>query len=128
MPSIITGLEYICLYEEIETEEQLIEVLKELKDVFSGFQQGFKIKDNSGREITDSKSFLENALTEKEILQKGPIITLKGSGNVGGLEIQQGSIQYDLSQVYNRALDWDKKRDGTCYGCTHIRKYHWVSR
>jgi len=125
MLTTIVGLEYNPSYKKVETEEQLLEVLKELFSTLKDFEKGFKIKDLKGREIENAKSFLENILDEKGILKENRKILLEGSGNIGGLKINGGLVSYDLSKFYNLIGNWDQDRGGTCYGCEDIRKYSW---
>ena len=121
MPTQVIGLEYISPHEKIETEEELTAVLKDMNKIFTDFQKGFIIKDNENEEITSFKDFIEYAVN-KPLGLKSPLITLEGSGNIGGIEIKNGLIQYNLNKA--RIMNqWNKNRSGACYGCKNIRRY-----
>jgi len=119
MPNAIK-LKYQPSLQEIKTEEQLLAVFSELKTIFEGFKN-FEVTNGSNTPVTILYRFLEIAISKK------PTVTLKGSGNLGGLEIKNGRIEYDLSDLANLTEYWDINRDDSWCGisCEHFyREYY----
>ncbi|MBR9683424.1 hypothetical protein GOV03_02690, partial [Candidatus Woesearchaeota archaeon] len=101
MPNHMIGLEYFAPYETVSTEEQLLEVFSDLKKCYSKLDSQFIMTDSNDVMITDFADFLEAATQEKSV------VTLVGSGDIGGLKVENAVLTYDLSQVTEVTLYWD---------------------
>ena len=111
MVNLITGLKYHTSIEKLETEEQLFSLLEEIKEDYQGLRDNFLITSLSGKPV---KSFYDFML---KVFCENPKIILKGSGNVGGLEVKNASLEYDLSKITDLCQYWDIFRDGSCHSC-----------
>jgi hypothetical protein len=112
MPNLITVLKYQPPYQKVETEQQLLEVFRELKESYFKFNQGFRIFMLNSSPVKDLEHFLRLAV-------RGQSVVLTGSGDIGGLAIQSASLEYNLSPVGALTRAWDVYRDGSCIGCSH---------
>ena len=111
MPNLITGLKYQPINQKAETEQQLLEVFVDLREQYSKFSQSFRISKPTGEPIEDFEHFLQHSI------QEGSSVVLNGSGDVGGIVVQNASLEYDLSPVCNLTKYWDISRDGSCHSC-----------
>jgi len=114
MPNLITGLRYKPTYQKAETEQELLEVFADLREQYSNFSQSFRISTPTGEPIEDFERFLQHSI------QEGSFVVLSGSGDVGGLVIQNASLEYDLSSVGKLTRYWDIHRGGSCHSCHKI--------
>jgi hypothetical protein len=114
MPNLITGLKYQPTHQKAETEQQLLEVFADLREQYSKFSQSFRISTPTGEPIGDFEHFLQHSI------QEGSSVVLNGSGDVGGLVVQNASLEYDLSPVGELTRYWDIHRDGSCHSCHKI--------
>ncbi len=116
MPNLITGLKYQAPYQKVETEEQLMEVFSDLKKHFETFTSNFKFTSPDKKAVESFRQFLEIATA----IDGKPTVVLTGSGNIGGLVVNDASLEYDLSSVSALTKYWDTYRDGTCHSCHKI--------
>ena len=112
MPNLITGLKYHIPKEKLETEEQLLAIFSDLREIYKKFTGNFEITRKDGMPVASFLNFLEIAINEKS-----PSVILTGSGDIGGLSVENASLEYDLSDVFDKTRFWDIYRDGSCFSC-----------
>ena len=118
MSNVLTGLKYHPPIFEVKTEEQLLQVFADLREQYQKFSKDFRITTRKGSPLENFEQFLRIALKEQDA-----VVVLNGSGDVDGLNIQDGSLEYDLSFVGEGLIGnkptwyWDQSRDGSCLGC-----------
>jgi len=114
MPNSIVGLRYEPI-NNAESEEELLAVFADLKQNFEKFGSQFRITCPvvSSDEELDLKTFLEVASNNRH----GGGVFLIGSGDVGGLEVKDACVRYDLSRVADLTRFWDQYRDGSILAC-----------
>ena len=111
MPNLITGLKYQSPNPTVETEQELLQVFTDLKEQYTRFNKTFKIFTQTGEPLTDFEHFLKLAVQEKQA------VVLTGSGDIGGLVVQNASLEYDLSPVGDLTKFWDIYQNGSCHSC-----------
>lgn len=116
MSTSIVGLKFNAP-EKVKTEEQLIDVFNDLREQYKVIDPGFSLT-HLGKDIQNFSDFLGAAMDGR------PIVDVKGSGIIGGLEVKNGCLKYDLSSVRNLTMYWDQRRDGSCHTCHKIRQTH----
>ena len=126
MPNLLTGLKYQAPYEEVETEQELLEVFADLKEQYSRLSSNFKIFTARGRQIRSFRDFLRYATRDDNKKYRdndeGELVILRGSGDISGLVVKNASLEYDLSQVEELTRLWDDYRDNTCNSCQNLGK------
>ncbi len=110
MPNLVP-LRYMVPFGGPYTEEMLLNVFHDLKGSYSEIKEDFKISRPDGMGVENFSQLLFIA-TSKE-----PNVILEGTGCVGGLKVENGAMEYDLSEIRNITKDWDINRSGTCLGC-----------
>jgi len=116
MGNLIVGLRYQPPLEKVETEEQLLDTFYDLRKNYERLWQ-FEILDRSSNPIKDFRHFLEVAIKDK-------LTILRGSGDIGGLEVHDANVEYDLSSIEKLTRYWDIHRDGSCHNCHNLgREY-----
>ncbi len=115
MPNVLSGLKYYRpKYGAVKTEQQLMEIFGDLREIYSRFNSIFQISTGNGEIIQDFKHFLKIAVSENSL------VILKGSGDIGGLTVKDASLEYDLSTIHNLTRYWNIYRDGSCHSCHKI--------
>ncbi|UCG95436.1 MAG: hypothetical protein JSV92_00065 [archaeon] len=113
MPNAVP-LKYKAPFQGPYTEEQLLTVFHDLKENYSGIRKDFTITNQTGNLVKDFGQLLRIAVSNK------PEVILKGSGEVGGLKVENGLVEYDLSEISKSTEYWDILRDGSCSGCNNL--------
>jgi hypothetical protein len=106
------SLKYKPPYDRLETEEQLSDILLELKVHYPLLTKNFELMTATDKPVETFKNFLTYAL-------KKSYLKLKCIKNVSDLDIIDEIAEFDLSDLRLLTWDWNKKRDGTCPGCTN---------
>ncbi len=119
MPNLLVGLKYQPTNPKAETEQQLLQVFADLRKQYQQFNQIFIISASTGSPVKDFEHFLRLAVQEDQS------VVLKGSGYIGGLNVQNALLEYDLSSVGALTEYWDVYRDGSCHSC-HNHYYQYV--
>jgi len=108
-------IKYELPFRKLKTEEELLEVLSNLRNYFdeireSGF--GFFNKDD---EITELGDFL--SLSFSESLDE---IIIKGSGELMGASFENAVLKFDRRDLYNLANYWNNGVYDSCGSCENI--------
>lgn len=111
MPNLLIGLKYSFSNPKAETEQQLLQVFADLRKQYQRFSQNFSISTIRGLQIENFENFLRLAVQKKQS------VVLKGSGDIGGLNVKDASVEYDLSFIGDLTEYWDIYRDGSCHSC-----------
>ena len=111
MANLITGLKYQPLHQEIKTEQELLQVFADLKKEYSKLNQSFEMHTPRGESIESFEHFLQHSVQEESSL------VLNGSGDIGGIVVQDAFLEYDLSSLGDLTKFWDIYRDGSCHSC-----------
>lgn len=111
---MITGLKYLPAHQELQTEQQLLDVFEDLREQHSRLNHSFSMVTPTGEPIQNFEQFLKYAIKEDSA------IILEGSGNIGGIVVQEASLEYDLSPMGELVRYWDIRRDGSCHSCHQI--------
>lgn len=121
MPTSIVGLKYSSPFQEVKTEEILLEVFRDLKSVYKGLATSFQITNTPGDQISDFEGFLRYSTYRPGSEKIKPVI-LRGSGTIAGMSFINATIEYDVSEVEKITRHWDYYSNGSCDSCHNYRR------
>jgi hypothetical protein len=109
---------YIPKYQKLNTEEQVLDMLVELYHFYLGQIRNFSCTDLTGKKIQNGEEFLKCA-TKKQIGEnkKQQLALFQGTGRIAGLNVDNGVIIYDMSEVEILTKYWDQGCQRSCLNC-----------
>tara|TARA_Y100000031_G_C8070297_1_gene314809 strand:+ start:98 stop:616 length:519 start_codon:yes stop_codon:yes gene_type:complete len=114
MPTLIVKLQYAPPVSEIKTEEQLERVFTDLNEAYLELAEHQITR--RGNPVTNFGDFLRIAV------QPQRSVVVYGDGNICGLIVEDGYVEYDLSRLGELVRFWDQRIDGSCHSCTNFQQ------
>lgn len=119
MTNTIAKLRYVAQPRNLATEDQMVDLLKGLRNLYENLlEQGMAVESET-KPITSARQFIEAALGLYDPVSCGESTKIKvsGSGNIEGIILENGTAEYDFSDLQQYGL-WDKLyARGNCFGC-----------